>query len=164
MPMTDNQHMTTLTPSMRSEQGSIPIAMMLVVFILSATIALGGLLAWQIGSARSEQLNTFSHWALASASAQAVSEVGIAGATLSGINTAPPALWTHTDSGEYYWRYWVVPHTSGPEPVVAVISEVKLTSAPGEATLPSQTAYRLVEYLRFDSEQSTWVPYYTVTP
>lgn len=163
-PTTDIHTMTGTTPTRHNEQGSIPIAMMLVVFILSATIALGGLLAWQIGSARSEQLNTFSQWALASASAQAVSEVGISGSSLTGIRTAPPAIWTETDAGDYYWRYWVVQQNGGTEPVVAVVTEIKLTSAPGEAQPTSETSFRLVEYLRFDSAQSQWVPYYTVSP
>lgn len=156
--------MKKLRAILTSEEGSIPIAMMLVIFVLSATIVLGSLLAWQVGSARSEQLNTFSSWALESAAAQAVSEVGVAGEALTGVRTSPPAAWTETPSGEYYWRYWVSSHTGGPEPVVAVYTEIKLTSAPGEAVLTSETDYRLVEYLRFDEEQQNWVPYYTVSP
>ena len=161
--VSDISSMKKFTTPISNEQGSIPIAMMLVTFVLAATVTLGSLLAWQISTARSEQLTTFSHWALSSASALAISDVGVAGESLTGLPTAPPAQWNETESGEYYWRYWVQADTSGPQTVVAVAVEVKLTAEPGAALLPSDASYRLVEYLRFDSGQNVWLPYYTST-
>jgi len=148
----------------RDDRGSIPVAMVLVTFVLAATVALGSLLAWQIATARSEHLATTADWALESAMSQAVSNVGIAGQSLTNIPTSTPTAWTETSNGDYYWRYWVTEHSGGPQPMVAVITEVQLTSATGEAQPLSGTNYRLVEYLTFDAESNQWRPSFTVSP
>lgn len=136
-----------------SERGSMPIAMLLVAFVLTATIALGALLAWQITSARGEQLNTYAAWALEDARAYATTQVGIAGTDVSALPHSAPATWIPDSSGAYYWRWWIVQHTTVEAPVVEVIVEITLTSAPGAPTAPSHTRR---EFLIFDTDAQRW--------
>jgi hypothetical protein len=149
---------------LREERGSIPIAMVLVTFVLATTVALGSLFAWQISNSRGEQLDTFAGWANESALSIAINNVAISGPSLSGIPTSEPSSWISDSSGEYYWRYWVIEHIRGDSPIVAVIAEIQLSNAVPEGQLPSTTSYRLTEYLRFDSFSYSWKSLYSAQP
>lgn len=153
--------MTTLRSRFTDTTGSMPVAMLLVSFALVTTIALGSVMAWQIASARDQQLSTTAQWALTSSVNQAVGFVISGGPDVSDFTTTPPSTWIPAETGEYSWRWWVIEHTqAGGAPTVEVIAEVTLHG--GAAALSADgTAQRVSEVLRFDTSIHTWERFYT---
>lgn len=98
-----------LAARMRDDEGSMPLAMALMVFVLVAAVAVASSVAAQVGATRSEMFARTAAWNLDSTLARAGQALMASDRLLTGIPTETPATWTTSEDGTYLYRWWAQP-------------------------------------------------------
>lgn len=93
----------------RADQGSMPLALMLVSFLLIFATTVASTVAWQIAGNRSEATAHQAQWAIDSALNIAGENLGTTSSDLYGVPTTSPATWTKSPDSSYVYRWWAEP-------------------------------------------------------
>lgn len=91
----------------QNDRGSMPLALVLVMFVLIMATIATATLAWQVNGNRAESTARNAAWELDTTLNQGAQTLGSASATLSGMPLAAPTTWTHQTGSDYYSRWWL---------------------------------------------------------
>lgn len=85
----------------------MPLALILIVFILMFATLVTSTIAWQIVGDRTETSTRAANWALDSTLNQASENIGSSTMSLTGVPTTAPATWSTSSDGTYAYRWWI---------------------------------------------------------
>lgn len=150
-------HSRRIPAALNDDRGSMPLALILVAFMLIFSTMIASTVAYQVANNRNESSARQSAWALDSVLNQSAEDMNATDSNLTGTVSTPPS-WTKSADGKYFYRSW----TAGVEaaaPYTTAIStaEVKLVANQGATLAAASTAYRAAARYSWDPIQNTWV-------
>lgn len=90
-----------------NQKGSMPLALLITVFIISSSLLIASTTALQVINNRSENTYRQAAWALDSTANLAAETMGTASRSLADLPTSAPAVWYSSDDGSYVYRWWI---------------------------------------------------------
>ena len=137
----------------RSEQGSLSIALILIVFILMFATLAASTISWQIAGDKQESNSRASATALDSTLDIAAENLGSSTRSLPNVPAVAPPTWTTSPDGTYLYRWWIESTTAW-----TVTTHAEVVLANGLTTAGSTNVYRAAATFSWDPVVNQWTP------